>query len=231
MSEERIVLDLFSGTGSATKSFEESDNWKVVRVEKDDEIVDEYGAEIHADILDLSIEDLPDEVDFIWASPPCTSFSRASVGYHWSEGMLPDTEYCLENIRLVWKTLYIINKLDPQYWFLENPQGMLVNIIPHKPKKVTYCQYGDDRMKPTYLFGEHPDSMIYKSCSEGDSCHDRAPRGSNHSGTQDQGMDSVERARVPYGLSEAIKKAIENPCRNTLKEVTKKSTDEARDDE
>jgi len=218
MTDKKIAVDLFSGTGSSTKAFQESESWEVFRVE----LNENQEAELHKDILDVEPEDLPDEVDFVWASPPCTAFSRASVGHHWSEGMKPDTEYCLTNIQLVWKTLYLINKLDPDYWFLENPQGMLINVLPHEPEKVTYCQYGDERMKPTYLYGQHPNSMEYKKCSEGMNCHESAPRGSNHSGTQNQDMDATNRARIPYGLSKEILEAVENPKserQNTLEEV------------
>jgi hypothetical protein len=42
---------------------------------------------------------------------------------------------------------------------------------------VTYCQYGDTRMKPTHIFTNHPDPQ-FKHCNNGDPCHVAAPRGS-----------------------------------------------------
>lgn len=207
----KVALDLFSGTGSATKAFAESDDWRVVRVEKADELVEKYGAEIHADILNLQPSDFPEEVDFVWASPPCTSFSIASVGHHWNGFPMPKTVDAVKGVQLVFKTLYLIENLNPDYWFLENPMGQLRNVIGRPSGQVTYCQYGDYRMKPTDLWGVHPSSFDYRRCSNGSGCHESAPRGSDHSGTQSSDMDSVERARVPFGLSKSILQAVENP--------------------
>ncbi len=219
----KVAVDFFSGTGSATKAFRESNDWKVFDVELNpSNDFDSDRIDLEKDIMDVNPEDLPNQVDFVWASPPCTAFSRASVGHHWSENMKPDTEYCLTNIQLVWKTLYLINKLKPDYWFMENPQGMLINVLPHSPEKVTYCQYGDDRMKPTYLYGQHPSSMQYRSCSEGDKCHEAAPRGSNHSGTQNTDMNATDRAQIPYGLSKKIFEAVENPGKKIKQEKLEK---------
>ena len=43
---------------------------------------------------------------------------------------------------------------------------------------VTYCQYGDKRMKPTDIWTNYPNPQFKKPCKNGDKCHTPAPRGS-----------------------------------------------------
>lgn len=232
----KFALDLFSGTGSATEAFEEHENWEVFRVEKDPDLVDKYGAELQADILELKPGDLPDP-DFIWASPPCTDFSIACCYRKWTSEKLPKAKSVAGSVKLVYHTLWLIQEVDPEYWFLENPQGMLRNVMPFQPEgTVTYCQYGTEYMKPTDLYGNHPASMMYRRCSPSDICHVHNPRGegefrdrTKRAVDMDQTQDSVKleqrstfqqqtsgsnpevRARVPRELSDAILKAVENP--------------------
>ncbi len=42
------------------------------------------GIDYVMDILRLDVKDLPQDIDFLWASPPCTAFSVASIGHHWT---------------------------------------------------------------------------------------------------------------------------------------------------
>jgi hypothetical protein len=46
-------------------------------------------------ILDFDVTKVPFQPDIIWASPPCTGFSVAAIGHHWSGGKgayIPKTE-------------------------------------------------------------------------------------------------------------------------------------------
>ena len=221
----KVIVDLFSGTGSATKAFRESDEWKVFDVElneRDDVDFDSERIDLEKSIMDVRPEELPDQVDVVWASPPCTTFSTASLGHYWEKGM-PDKEKTVNHIGFVYQTLWLINEMQPDYWFLENPRAMLRNVMPFPPAgTVTYCQYGADEQKPTDLYGVHPPSMKYNACPKGANCHDPAPRGENHQGTQAMIKDSVERAKIPYELSKAVKEAVENlegEVQQTLPEV------------
>ena len=67
---------------------------------------------------------------------------------------------------------------------------------------VTYCQYGDTRMKPTDIWTNHPNPQFKPPCHNGDPCHESAPRGSR-TGTQGL-LNSVEKARIPRELCEHI---------------------------
>lgn len=231
----KVAIDLFSGTGSATKAFQRSDKWQVFRVEKDPEKAAEYDAELQADVLELEPEDLP-QPDFVWASPPCTDFSVAGIAKTWTKQNLPRRQSVADSVQLVYHTLWLIQELNPDFWFLENPRGMLRRIMPRPPTgQVTYCQYGMDYMKPTDLWGRHPASMEYHTCSPGDQCHISNSREANTFGdttraTAVHGDNAAERARVPYKLSKAILKAVESPDRKiqqaSLADVREKNGDD-----
>ena len=67
---------------------------------------------------------------------------------------------------------------------------------------VTYCQYGETRMKPTDIWTNHPNPQFKPPCNNGDSCHVPAPRGAR---TGTQGLkNNVEKAVIPKQLCEHI---------------------------
>ena len=67
---------------------------------------------------------------------------------------------------------------------------------------VTYCQYGEERMKPTDIWTNHPNPKFKPPCKNGDKCHVSAPRGSR---TGTQGIQGArDRARIPVQLCEHI---------------------------
>ena len=198
-----IIFDFFAGTGSATKAFELAGH-KVVKIELDEQFeADER------DVLAMTGQYLVDKYghpDFIWASPPCTTFSVASIGRHWNSDKTPKTEAAEKAIELVGYTLKLINDINPKIgWLMENPRGMLrkQEVVQHLPRRtVTYCQYGDFRMKPTDLWG-YLDGWVSKpACKNGDKCHQAAPRGSV-SGTQSI-KGAKDRSVIPAQLSEEI---------------------------
>lgn len=201
------ILDLFAGTGSATKAFEDRGH-DVIKVELDESFAADY-----RDVLALDVSELGC-FDFIWASPPCTTFSVASIGKYWEmiDGVpKPRNAKAMEGLLLVEHTLALIKTLNPRLGFIiENPRGMLrkLPIVQQLPRQtVTYCQYGDIRMKPTDLWGTVPGWTARQPCINGASCHESAPRGSR---TGTQGLKgSKTRSMLPYQLGEEICKALE----------------------
>ena len=97
------------------------------------------------------------------------------------------------------KTKGIILKLKPKLWFIENPRGVMRKVIGLEKYQhtVTYCQYGDSRMKPTDIWTNAIWTPRPK-CKNGSPCHEAAPRGSK-TGTQGR-KGSFERSKIPTEL-------------------------------
>ena len=110
MSEAKpLLLELFSGTGSIGKAFR-TKGFDVVSVDIDPKAQ----STICRDILEFSVEELDGRtVDIIWASPPCTCYSRARGGTTADELAASDA--------LVRKTLRIARELGGCALFVENP--------------------------------------------------------------------------------------------------------------
>lgn len=67
---------------------------------------------------------------------------------------------------------------------------------------VTYCQYGDTRMKPTDIWTNHKNPEFKPPCKNGDPCHVPAPRGAR---TGTQGLKGAkEKGVIPQKLCEHI---------------------------
>ena len=71
------VLELFAGSRSFSKAAEELGHETFSVDLKDFDNIDYV-----TDILDFNIDKVPFDPDVIWASPPCTYFSVASIGHH-----------------------------------------------------------------------------------------------------------------------------------------------------
>lgn len=207
-----IIYDLFSGTGSSTQAFKDAGH-TVITFELDPS----FSATETISVLDLDAKDLIAKYgrpDFVWASPPCTAFSVASIGHHWGGGKQayePKTEAARFNQLLVKHTLKLVDELNPtKGWLMENPRGVLRKlpvVAGRERRTITYCQYGDNRMKPTDLWGNVENWIPREPCKNGDSCHVAAPRGSR---TGTQGLKGAKtRSMVPYELGQEILKAIE----------------------
>lgn len=204
------TLELFAGTGSFSKVAKELGN-PTFTVELDPS----FDPDLCADILTLEAKDLPD-ADFIWASPPCTSFSVAAIGHHWTGGYrayVPKTEGARIGKELVLKTIALIEEKKPKYWVIENPRGLLRK-MPFMEKlhrvTITYCAYGDGRMKATDLWISPSLAAIWTPrpmCKNGSPCHEAAPRGAK---TGTQGIKGAkDRSRIPPALFHELLTSIE----------------------
>jgi len=203
------ILELFAGTRSIGKAFEARGH-EVYSVEwdKDFEHIDLY-----TDIGKLTAEDVLRNFgrpDVIWASPDCTTFSVAAISYHrrlnkQTKSLDPITEYARFCDAVDQHVLALIRELQPSFWFIENPRGGMRKMewMQDLPRyTVTYCQYGEERMKPTDIWTNHPDPKFKPPCKNGDPCHVSAPRGAR---TGTQGIKgSRDRSIIPAQLCEHI---------------------------
>ena len=210
------VLDLFSGIGGwSAPALARGDD--VCRIEIEPTLT----AEIHADVRDITMADLPWRPDLILASPPCEGFSVMNIGRNWYHDGRPKTDTARLALELVEATLRIVRECDPTFWVMENPRDKLRVLAPVQGlerRTVTYCHYGEQRMKPTDLWSHRwpPSLVLAEPCRNGDPCHVRAPRGSR-TGTQgSHGGDYWLKSVVPYPLAEAVIEAAHRDLDNGL---------------
>lgn len=209
------VLELFAGSRSISKAFEiRGHETFSVEWNKNFENIDLY-----EDINNITSEDILKKFgrpDVIWASPDCTTYSIAAISHHRKKNLEtgnldPISEYAKFCDKTNKHVLDLIRELKPKFYFIENPRGGLrkMDFMKDLPRfTVTYCQYGDKRMKPTDIWTNHPNPNFKPTCKNGDSCHEKAPRGSR---TGTQGLKgSKERSIIPQKLCEHIVKICES---------------------
>lgn len=206
------ALELFAGSRSLGKVAQEL-GMEVFSV--DIEPFD--GIDLVKDIEFVEAIHIPFVPDIIWASPLCTTYSIAAISTH-RDGIKAKTELALKSDRVIQQTIAIIRSYPECKWFIENPRGMLRKMPFMRGldrTTVSYCRYGDTRMKPTDIWsnhifslfnleGWHPRPMCYNNNRH---CHhEKAPRGSK-TGTQGLSGD-YERSIIPPQLCREILNSI-----------------------
>ena len=170
------VLELFSGTGSIGKCCKEL-GYEVLSLDN------ELPADINIDIMEWDYKQYkPGDFDIIWASPPCTQYSKAkSQGIRDIEGAN----------KIVLKTLEIIDYFKPYYWFMENPQtGLLKNQEFMKNLNYydcDYCMYGKPYRKRTRIWTNKENLKLLLCDKNCGSFFDNKHLGSCGTGGQGQG--------------------------------------------
>lgn len=203
------VLELFAGTRSIGKAFEARGH-EVYSVEWDKKFAN---INLYTDISTLTAEKIIEEFgrpDVIWASPDCTTFSIAGISHHRRKNMVtgnlePISDYAKFCDECDKHVIELIKELKPKYFFIENPRGGMrkMDFMQGLPRyTVTYCKYGDKRMKPTDIWTNHPDPQFIPPCKNGDSCHESAPRGAR---TGTQGLaNAMLKSIIPEKLCQHI---------------------------
>ena len=132
------LLELFSGTGSIGRVFEEA-GWRVTKVD----IRADFEPTICKSVLELEPEDIYGEtVDLVWGSPPCTHYSVART-----KAKTPrDLEGSDALVAAVLKSASYYNAP----YFFENPYGLLRtrHVVEGIPMHIIdYCKYNDGDLK------------------------------------------------------------------------------------
>ena len=120
------VLELFAGTRSVGKAFEERGH-EVFSVEWDKRFPN---IDLYEDVMKVQFDKIINRFgrpDIIWASPDCTTYSVAAISRHRRQDMdgnlIPITDYAKFCDRVNQHMLCLMLALSPKYWFIENPRG------------------------------------------------------------------------------------------------------------
>ena len=201
------LLELFSGTGSVG-NVAKNMGFEIISLDMDME------ATIKTDIMKWDYTIYPRKhFDVIWASPPCTEYSRAkTIGVRKLE----------EANMVVQQTLDILEYFEPRFWLIENPQtGLLKDQLCMYGlpwKDIDYCKYGMPYRKRTRIWNNvfrwEPRPLCIRDCnsmdSTGKSHIETAQRGPNlKAGSLDNNRHmQSELYRIPEELVQELFAAI-----------------------
>jgi hypothetical protein len=151
------MLELFSGSGDVSAHFR-SKGYETLTLDNRKRMK----PTLCVDILKWNYKELPPHhFDFIWASPDCTSWTKAThIHRTLKEGLRPKTKVAELGEELVHKTLEIIDYFKPDKYVIENPRGRMryfppIAALPYR-STVYYCNYDHYICKPTDLFTNFP---------------------------------------------------------------------------
>lgn len=202
---KKKVLELFAGSRSIGKEAE------LLGMEVFSVDWEKYeGINLSIDIGEITPHHIPFIPDVIWASPDCTTYSIAAISTH-RNGCEPKSDYAKKCDSVNQHFIQLIKyyqTLNPNLvFFIENPRGMLRK-MPFMQEftrhTIWYCQYGDDRAKPTDIWTNSKTWTPKPVCKNGNTdCHHQpAPRGSK-TGTQGK-KGSYNRSKIPQELCKDI---------------------------
>jgi hypothetical protein len=163
-----LHVDLGTGLGGWTEPFQDADGWRSVGID----IRGDLNADVVGDIRRLPIACSP---TLLTMSPPCGDFTRYSLP--WLHEPEPD-------MSLVRACLDAVDELSPDYWVLENVQGL----------KQFWGEPETKRVGPYYLWGEFPPFDV--ALSDGGKM-------------SVSGENPEERARIPFGLADSLRRSVE----------------------
>ena len=129
-----------------------------------------------------------EKYDIILASPPCTEFSevkRNTASRHYSERI---------GLSLIYRTFYLIEKLKPKFWVLENVWGLSEFI--DKPKDIVRYRKAKNGKK-AYLWGNFPSLDFFDE----DIFYAAKKKGFNQ-------VSTSIRAEIPLALSHQMAKKM-----------------------
>ena len=190
------LLELFSGTKSVGKVAEKL-GYEVISLDLKD-------ADINCNILDWDYTTYEQGYfDVIWASPPCTEYSKAK-----STGVRK-IDYAN---KIVLRTLDIIEYFNPKYYIVENPQTGLLksqSFMTGLPfVDIDYCKYGLPYRKRTRLWNNvchwSPKPLCKKDCGNMEGNKHVGSCGNGRAKYTDKSYTQKEKYKVPADLIYSI---------------------------
>ena len=137
----KVILHLCADTGSDSKPYSYSDEYKIIRV----------GSDIGVENVGEEFLDLIGEVYGIFSNPPCTEFSIARTG-----GVARNPEEGMKLVRECQRIIELCEKRNPlKFWVIENPAtGALRNYLGKPNYAYQPWWYGSPWTKKTALWGK-----------------------------------------------------------------------------
>ena len=154
-----LLFELFKGTGSVGRVARKL-GFTTMSLDFDET----YEPDILTDILIWDYKKMNITPTFIWASPPCNTYSP--LAYALKERVLanaePISDRAIIGTKILYKTIEIIKyfqKKNPKMGFvIENPRGMMrfdKKIQQFIYNNTNYCNYNDARTKSTDFFSNY----------------------------------------------------------------------------
>lgn len=192
------LLELFSGTGSVGRAFA-AQGWDVDSVDL------EMPATWQMDVLDWERTAMRDpglpHYDCIWASPPCTHYSRSRTTAKTPRNL----ELADELVRC---TIRIIDELQPRFWYMENPQTGLLkdrDVVARLPfRDASYCMYGLPYRKQTRIWTSEAEEWIPRTCDGKNGCGQMEGRRHMTTAESRSGFTREELYRIPAALCDEV---------------------------
>jgi len=154
------MIELFSGSKTVSKTFE-ANGWQSFSIDNNPKLQ----PSLCFNLLDISLDMLPKNPDFIWASPDCRFFSRAGNSHTWQKttpkyrqyNYIPITLGSANSFNLLTKTIEIIRSFPQAVFIIENPIGRIQHMpqmksLGHYRYAVNYADFGFFYSKETYIF-------------------------------------------------------------------------------
>ena len=206
-------VELFSGSGTVTEEFKRSGHKTFsVDIRRRKGICE---PDLKMDIMKLTPADIPfSKIHALWMSIPCDVWSYAAGALHW-RGNLAMTGKAIKHLALFKKCLALIEKLSPDYFFLENPRGRLryrkemIDFLCRNNgmiKTITLSSYGFPSTKPTDIFTNALDIKF--------SAADKFGRGAKCSRRIKDNFTKCQRQKTPHLLAECIREYCEGKILN-----------------
>jgi len=159
VKKDLLLLELFKGSGSVGEQARKM-GFDTISLDFDEK----FEPDILTDILKWDYKNMNIKPDFIWASPPCNTYSQ--LAYKLKERDIktakPLSDKAKIGTKILYKTIEIIIyffKKNPKMGFvIENPRGMMRNDKKMKQfllNNTHYCNYGDERRKSTDFFSNY----------------------------------------------------------------------------
>ena len=197
----KVFIDLCSGVGGASQAFDQTQGWVTIKIDIEEYLLEHNRGLIISDVTDIEgtlaiINRRLAELNFsysdtlvVWASPPCTEFSCVNKQRNVIDPDLTILIACLE----------IIERLDCNYWIIENVKGahqIFNEEIERSPTQI---------IGPFFLWGDFPLIAIEHRDTF------------KHSKMVTKGSRILRphlRAKVPMAVSEGLRSAID--CQTKL---------------